>query len=45
MQNISIEKNIQIPNLYHITSYTENSMPLVETLGINDAHCSKAILV
>ncbi|HJD65795.1 MAG TPA: hypothetical protein LFV91_01720 [Rickettsia endosymbiont of Bembidion nr. Transversale] len=45
MQNIFIEKNIQIYNLYHNTNYIEDSMPLIETLGIDDVYCSKAILV
>ncbi|ABV79543.1 hypothetical protein A1I_06115 [Rickettsia bellii OSU 85-389] len=45
MQNIFIEKNIPIYNLYHNTSYIEDSMPLIETLGIDDVYCSKAILV
>lgn len=45
IQNISIEKNTQILNLFHNTNYIEDYMPHVETLGIDDVYCSKAILV
>lgn len=45
IQNISIEKNTRILNLFHNTGYIEDYMPRVEMLGIDDVYCSKAILV